>query len=74
MIISVNIFKAKTIAHDARRAARSEEFKPLDIQATIPSKAVEAEAARQVVRDKYASMQAAIDAASTPDAIKALMP
>lgn len=70
-MISINIDKARTIAHDARRAARSAEFAPLDVQATIPAKAAEAEAARQVVRDKYAAMQTAIDSASTADEIKA---
>lgn len=70
-MITINIDKAKTIAHDARRAARSAEFAPLDVQATIPAKAAEAEAARQVVRDKYAAMQTAIDSASTADEIKA---
>lgn len=69
-----NITKAKTIAHDKRREARSAEFAPLDIKATIPSEATAAEAARQVVREKYATMQTAIDAASTVDEIKAAMP
>ena len=73
-MITINIDKAKTIAHVARRAARSAEFAPLDIKATIPSEAVAAEAARQAVRDKYAAMQAEIDAASTVDEIKAAMP
>jgi hypothetical protein len=36
-MIVVNIDKAKAIAHDKRRAARSAEFEPLDIKATIPS-------------------------------------
>jgi hypothetical protein len=74
MSITINIDKAKTIAHDARRTARSAEFAPLDIKATIPSEATAAEAARQAVRDKYATMQTAIDAATTPDEIKAAMP
>ena len=73
-MITINITKAKTIAHDKRREARSAEFAPLDIKATIPSEATAAEAARQVVRDKYAAMQTAIDAASTVDEIKAAMP
>ena len=73
MSITINITKAKSIAHDARRIARSAEFAPLDIKATSPSEATAAEAARQVVRDKYATMQTAIDAASTVDAIKAAM-
>ena len=74
MGIVINIDKAKTIAHNKRREARSAEFAPLDIKATIPSEATAAEAARQVIRDKYATMQASIDAASTTDEIKAAMP
>jgi hypothetical protein len=73
-MITININKAKNIAHDARRTARSAEFAPLDIKATIPSEATAAEAARQAVRDKYTTMQTAIDAATTTDAIKAAMP
>jgi hypothetical protein len=73
-MITINIDKAKAIAHDARRAARTEEFKPLDVQATIPSQAVAAETAREAVRVKYAEMQAAIDAAGAVEEIKAAMP
>ena len=73
-MITINIAKAKTIAHDKRREARSAEFAPLDIKATIPSEATAAETARAVVRAKYATMQTAIDAATTTDAIKAVMP
>jgi hypothetical protein len=73
-MITINIDKAKAIAHDKRREARSAEFAPLDIKATIPSEATAAEAARQAVRDKYAAMQTAIDSASTVDEIKAAMP
>tara|TARA_R110000868_G_scaffold304104_1_gene564600 strand:- start:410 stop:631 length:222 start_codon:yes stop_codon:yes gene_type:complete len=73
-VITINIPKAKAIAHDIRRAARSAEFAPLDIKATIPSEAAAAEAARQVIRDKYAAMQTAIDAATTTDEIKAVLP
>jgi len=73
-VITINIEKAKGIAHDARRTARSAEFAPLDIKATIPSEATAAEAARQAVREKYAAMQTAIDSASTVDEIKAAMP
>jgi hypothetical protein len=73
-MIVINVNKAKAIAHDKRREARSAEFAPLDIKATIPSEATAAEAARQVVRDKYAEMQIAIDAAATVEEIKAAMP
>jgi hypothetical protein len=73
-MISINLDKAKAVAHDARRAARTAEFAPLDVKATIPSEATAAEAARQAVREKYAVMQTAIDAAADVDAIKAAMP
>ena len=73
-VVTVNLTKAKAIAHDKRREARSAEFAPLDIKATIPSEATAAETARAAVRAKYATMQTAIDAATTPDEIKAAMP
>lgn len=76
-MITVNIDKAKTIAHDVRRAARAEEFKPLDevIMKQIPNTDVAAvEVERQAIRTKYAEMQAAIDAASTVEQIKGVMP
>ena len=69
-MITINIDKAKAIGHDIRREERAKEFAPLDIQATIPAKAEEAEAARQVIRDKYAAIQQEIDAATTPEEIK----
>lgn len=72
-MITVNLDKAKSIAHDARRTARAEEFKPLDVQATIPAQAVAAEASRQIVRDKYAVMQSAIDAAVDVSVLKTIM-
>ena len=70
-MITINLDKAKAIAHDKRRQARSAEFAPLDIKATIPSEAVAAEAARALVRTKYATMQAEIDAATTINALTA---
>lgn len=69
-MITINIDKAKSVGHDIRRAARAEEFKPLDVQATIPMFAALAEEQRQVVRDKYAAMQVQIDASTTPEEIK----
>lgn len=73
-MIVINLNKAKAIAHEVRRARRTQEFAPLDIQATIPSMAAQAEAARQEIRDRYASMQVAIDTAQTVNQIKAVMP
>jgi hypothetical protein len=69
-MININVNKAKDIANDIRRAKRSEEFAPLDIQATIPNQASAAESARQIIRDKYAAMQTQINSASTPEEIK----
>jgi 3-methyladenine DNA glycosylase Tag len=72
-MIIINIDKAKNIAHEKRRAARTAEFAPLDIKATIPSEATVAEADRQIVRDKYAEIQTAINNAETVDEIKTEM-
>jgi hypothetical protein len=72
-MIVVNINKAKAIGHDIRRTARAEEFKPHDevIMKQIPGvDAQAAEAARQAIRDKYASIQTSINAATTPEEIK----
>lgn len=72
-MIRINIDKAKAIAHDKRRAARSAEFAPLDIKATIPSEAQAAEAARQEVRNKYAEIQNNIDAAADVTELKQIV-
>ena len=76
-MITVNIDKAKTIAHDVRRAARVEEFKPHDeiIMKQIPgADATAAEAARAIIRTKYTEMQTAINSATTVDQIKSALP
>ena len=73
MGIVINVDKAKAIAHDMRRAARAEEFKPLDVKATIPTEAVEAEAARQQVREKYATIQTNIDNATDVAGLKQIV-
>ena len=71
--VAVDLGKAKDIGHDIRRQQRAEEFQPFDeiIAKQIPGlDAAEAEAARQQIRDKYAEIQDAINAASDPDSIK----
>ncbi len=73
MPIGININKAKDIAHEVRRAKRSEEFAPLDIKATIPSEAAAAEAARQSIREKYAAIQSSIEAAADVDTLKQIV-
>ena len=72
-MITINIDKAKTIAHDKRREARSVEFAPLDIKATIPFEAIAAEAARAAIRVKYATLQTEIDNSETIDQIKLVL-
>lgn len=76
MSITINIDKAKTIAHDIRRAARAEEFKPYDevIARRIPGLAEEeAEAARQAIRAKYAVIQADIDSSADVNELKTIV-
>lgn len=68
-----DIAKCKSIAHEKRRARRAEEFAPLDVMATIPSKAAQAESQRQAIRDKYDAMQNAIDMANSVDEIKSVI-
>lgn len=62
---------AKEIAHGRRREARAAEFAPLDVEATIPAKAAAAEAARQVIRDKYSAIQLRIDEAADTNTLRA---
>ena len=71
-MIKINLDKAKEITHEVRRTERTKEFAPLDIQATIPSMAVEAEAKRQAIRDKYADIQVNIDNAQNDVELKAI--
>jgi hypothetical protein len=74
MGLVIDLTKAKNIGHDMRRAARAEEFKPYDeaIAKQIPG-TEGAETARQAIRDKYAAIQTSIEAAATPDEIKAAL-
>lgn len=72
-MITINIDKAKVVAHGARRIARAAEFAPLDIKATIPSEAVAAEVARQAVRTKYAELQVAVEAATDAATLKTIV-
>ena len=76
-MITIDMTKAKEIAHEKRRAARSAEFAPHDevIMKQIPGvDAQAAEAARQAIRDKYATLQTQMDAAQSADELKALLP
>ena len=71
-MIVINLNKAKGIAHEIRRASRAAEFAPHDeiIAMRIPGTAEqEAEAARQAIREKYAGVQAQIDASTDVQAL-----
>ena len=75
-MITVNITKAKLIAHDARRLARTQEFEPFDavIMRQIPgADAAAAEQSRKDIRVKYALIQEAIDQAQTTEQMKAAL-
>ena len=72
MPIVTNLTKAKTIAHDMRRAKRAEEFEPHDevISKQIPdADATAAETARAAIRTKYETVQTDIDAAADVDTL-----
>jgi hypothetical protein len=75
-MIIINIDKAKDIAHEKRRLARAEEFKPHDevIMKQIPGNdLIEAEAARQVIREKYSTIQANIESATDVEELKEIL-
>ena len=68
MKITINIEKAKLIAHDKRRVLREREFAPYDsiISKQIPGdSSTKAEEARKEIREKYAAIQEKIDAATS---------
>ena len=73
-MITVDMTKAKVIAHEVRRTVRNAAFAPLDIKATIPAEATQAEADRDVIRVADAALQVSMDAATDADTLKALMP
>ena len=76
-MIRVSLEKAKVIAHEKRRVARAEEFKPYDdaIAKRISDKDVnDAEKARIAIRAKYTVLQIQMDEAQNVDDLKALLP
>ena len=76
MTITLNINKAKAIAHTIRRSNRDQAFAPFDaiIAKQIPEViAGQAESRRQAIRDADAARQASIDAATTLTEIQMLL-
>lgn len=72
-VVTEQIDRARAIAHDRRRGARSLEFAPLDRKIIIPGEEVEAEEERVKIREKYAMMQENMDAAPDVGALRALV-
>lgn len=72
-MININLDKAKEISHDKRRAKRADLFKQLDIEATIPAMAFQAEVQRQVIRDEFAVIQSNIDDAATVEELTTIV-
>lgn len=76
-MITINLNKAKEIAHEKRREAREKEFAPYDeiIVKQIPGNdLVQAENARQEIRNKYAVLQTKMNEAETIEDLKKLLP
>lgn len=75
--VDVDMPKAKTLAHDMRRANREELFRPYDeiIAKQVPgSDSAKAEQERKKIRDADDVNQIAMDAAITPAELEALLP
>lgn len=72
-MININLDKAKDISHDKRRNKRTDMLKQLDIEATIPTMAEQAEIQRQAIRDQFAAIQTEIDNAKNIDELKSIV-
>lgn len=74
-MIKINLEKAKNIAHNLRRAARTAEFEPYDniIAKQIPGETENAETERSKIRAKYASYQYEIDNARSVEQLTELL-
>lgn len=75
-MITIDINKAKNIAHDKRRQARAKEFEPWDnvIAKQIPGNDLNnAETKRQEIRAKYDVVQQQINEAQTVEDLKSIL-
>lgn len=72
-MITIDLTRAKETAHEIRRAKRQAVLAPLDVQATIPMFAEQAEADRAVIREADAELQINIDSAETADDLLTLI-
>lgn len=74
-MIVINFDKAREIAHEKRRVARTAEFAPYDeiISKQIPGEIKVAEKERKEIRTKYAALQKEVDEATDLDELKSVM-
>ena len=75
-MITINLGRAKAVAHEHRRMARAAEFQPLDdiIAKRIPgSVEADAEAQRQAIRERNAVVQEQIEAAGNHHELRAII-
>lgn len=75
-MITVDMDKARAVAHRIRRQQRAAEFAPHDevIALRIPGAAGDAaEAARAEIRQRYVLAQEQIDAATGPEALSEIV-
>lgn len=72
-VVVEDLEKSKIIANEIRREKRSAEFAPFDIMATIPAQAESAEQNRELIREKYALIQAQIDGCTNVENLKSIV-
>ncbi len=71
--LHVSLTRSKEIAHNKRREVRAKRMAPLDVEVTIPGKAVKAENARAQLRSLYGRVQTDIDAATDITTLEVIM-
>lgn len=74
-MIVINFDKAKEIAHEKRRIARSAEFAPYDevIIKQIPGEIKAAEKMRKEIRSRYENIQEKVNNAADLDELKSII-
>lgn len=75
-MISINLEKARNIAHSVRRKMRDEEMKPFDdiIAKQIPGNSFQQiESQRELIRKKYEAVQRKIDSANSAQELENIL-
>lgn len=75
-MISINLEKARNIAHSVRRKMRDDEMKPFDdiIAKQIPGNSFQQiESQREVIRKKYEAVQRKIDSANSAQELENIL-